>query len=216
MVYRQSRFDPERFFDAAVINESRVTYIPMSSQVSQKHTYSVQLTTAKLQDYKTINLNQWTVIKKKDIFHLIPRSVYPHDDDQKYLTIAIEMHQDSLTYARTRYSFLDVLANFGGFMGIWRWIFTTFMAAWNTNALDNFMVSKLYKAKGQITAAENDDEDNDNGERLERSRWPHLGDYFMSCVPSCLVCCKKSEKAKAKAKARALLTREMNMVHLLQ
>ena len=57
------------------------------------------------------------------------------------------MHRDSIKYVRSRYSFLDVLANFGGFMGIWRWIFTTFMAAWNTNALDNFMVSKLYKVE---------------------------------------------------------------------
>ena len=184
----------------------------MSSQISQIHTFAVQLTTAKLQDYKSINLSTWTAIKKYDIFHLVERHVYPLDDDQKYLTIAIEMHQDSVNYARSRYSFLDVLANFGGFMGIWRWIFTTFMAAWNTNALDNFMVSKLYKAekKGQPKA-----DNEDNGERLERSRWPHLGDYFLSCVPSCLVCCKKGEKAKSRAKARALLTREMNMVHLL-
>ena len=212
MVYRQSRFDPERFFDASVINESRVHYIPLSSQISNIHTYSVQLTTAKLQDYKTINLSTLTAIKKVDIFHLIERNVYPLDDDQRYLTISIEMHQDSIHYNRTRYSFLDVLANFGGFMGIWRWIFTTFMAAWNTNALDNFMVSKLYKVekKGQANS-----EDDDNGERLERSRWPHLGEYFLSCVPSCLVFCKKSEKAKSQAKARALLTRETNMVHLL-
>ena len=190
-----------------------MTYIPLSSQVSLIHTYAVQLTTAKLQDHKEINMNEWTEIKKKDIFHLQERSVYPVDVDDRYLTIAIEMNLDNLTYSRSRYNFLDVLANFGGFMGIWRWIFTTFMAAWNTNALDNFMVSKLYKAekKGQTKA-----DNNDKGEHLERSRWPHLGDYLLSCVPSCLIFCKKSEKAKAKAKARALLTKEMNMVHLLQ
>ena len=122
-----------------------MTYIPLSSQVSLIHTYAVQLTTAKLQDYKEINMNEWTEIEKKDIFHLKERSVYPVDVDDRYLTIAIEMNLDNLTYSRSRYNFLDVLANFGGFMGIWRWIFTTFMAAWNTNALDNFMVSKLYK-----------------------------------------------------------------------
>ena len=55
------------------------------------------------------------------------------------------MNLDRLDYSRSRYNFLDVLAAFGGFMGIWRWIFTTFMAAWNTNALDNFMISKLFK-----------------------------------------------------------------------
>jgi len=55
------------------------------------------------------------------------------------------MNLDSLDYARHRYTVLDVLAAFGGFMGIWRWIFSNYMAAWNTNALDNFMASKLFK-----------------------------------------------------------------------
>ena len=123
------------------------------------------------------------------------------------------MNLNYLNYSRSRYNFLDVLANFGGFMGIWRWIFTTFMAAWNTNALDNFMVSKLYKEEKKGHRKAGNDE---KGELLERNRWPHLGDYLISCVPSCLIFCKKSELSKSKAKARALLTKEMNMVHLLQ
>ena len=189
-----------------------MTYIPLSAQVSLIHTYAVQLTTAKLQDYKEASLNEWTQIEKEKIFHLVERSVYPLEVDDRFVTIAIEMHLDSLTYSRSRYNFLDVLANFGGFMGIFRWIFTSFIAAWNTNALDNFMVSKLYKKENKaLTKGVN----KDSGELLERSRWPNLGDYLLSCVPSCLVFCKKSEKAKSRAKARALLTKEMNMVHLL-
>jgi len=66
------------------------------------------------------------------------------------------MDLSRLDYSRVRYNFLDLLAQFGGFMGIFRWIFTTFMAAWNTNALDNFMVSKLYRASSiQETQYEN-------------------------------------------------------------
>lgn len=57
------------------------------------------------------------------------------------------MDMNVLTYHRSRYNFLDLLANFGGFMGIFRWIFTIFMKAWNTSALDNFLASKLYKYK---------------------------------------------------------------------
>ena len=52
-----------------------------------------------------------------------------------------EMDFNRKEYSRLRYNALDVLAQFGGFMGIFRWISTTFMSAWNTNALDNFMVS---------------------------------------------------------------------------
>ena len=171
------------------------------------------MTSASLQDYRELNMNAWTEIKADDIFHMAEKSIQPFDSvDQRWTIVAIEMNLDSLNYSRSRYNFLDLLAAFGGFMGIWRWIFTTFMAAWNTNALDNFMVSKLYKVQKQ-DQTKADSKGIEDG--LERSRWPHLGDYFLSCLPSCLHFCKKSEKEKSRAKARALLTREMNMVHLL-
>ena len=57
------------------------------------------------------------------------------------------MNLSRMDFSRSRYTGLDLLAAFGGFMGIFRWIFGTFMAAWNFNALDNFMVSHLYKAR---------------------------------------------------------------------
>ena len=62
-----------------------------------------------------------------------------------WMSVTINMNLDMISYSRVRYNFLDVLAAFGGFMGVWRWIFTTFIGAWNTNALDNFMVSKLFQ-----------------------------------------------------------------------
>ena len=97
-------------------------------------------------------------------------------------------------------------------MGIFRWIFSTFMAAWNTNALDNFMVSKLFKVKKQTS-----DEDNSCG-KLERSKWPHCGAYLCSWVPSPIKngYCKKKDKAKAMGLARTKLSMEMNQVQLLK
>ena len=59
--------------------------------------------------------------------------------DSFQVKVAFEMSLSMQKYTRSRYNFLDVLANVGGFMGIFRWIFTVFMAAWNTNALDNFL-----------------------------------------------------------------------------
>ena len=80
------------------------------------------------------------------MFNLTQLNVFPLEfEPDKWVQVRIEMNLDILDYSRVRYNFLDLLAQFGGFMGIFRWIFTTFMVAWNTNALDNFMVSKLYK-----------------------------------------------------------------------
>ena len=59
--------------------------------------------------------------------------------DSFQVKVAFEMSLSMQKYTRSRYNFLDVLANVGGFMGIFRWIFTVFMAAWNTNALENFL-----------------------------------------------------------------------------
>ena len=81
------------------------------------------------------------------MFHIEEMPILPlrSPDKNKIVEVTIEMDLDRLDVSRTRYNILDLLAQFGGFMGIFRWIFTVFMAAWNTNALDNFMVSKLYK-----------------------------------------------------------------------
>ena len=103
----------------------------------------MQTTTANLQDYETANLNVWTKIVKPHIFHINQKVIYPLErkDETLWTTVSFGMNLNRLDYSRSRYNFLDVLAAFGGFMGIWRWIFGTYMAAWNTNALDNFMVS---------------------------------------------------------------------------
>ena len=108
------------------------------------------------------------------MFHFKIKQVRPNEKGEyEWMRVTVEMSLDRLDYSRVRYNLLDLLAQFGGFMGIFRWIFTTFMVAWNTNALENFMVSKLYKVK-----------DAEEEVSLERSRWPHCGEYLISWVPS--------------------------------
>ena len=93
-------------------------------------------------------MNSWTSQNKNDLFVYNALSKQPLEKkDDLWTRVTIEMSLARMDYSRARYTFLDLLANFGGFMGIFRWIFTTFVAAWNTNALDNFMVSKLYKLR---------------------------------------------------------------------
>ena len=69
---------------------------------------------------------------------------YEHSDTT-WMMVTIEMDLNRMEYSRTRYTVLDLLAQFGGFIGIWGRIFGFFMAAWNFNALQNYMVSRLYK-----------------------------------------------------------------------
>ena len=67
--------------------------------------------------------------------------------DKVWVMVTIEMDLSRMDYKRTRYTVLDLLANFGGFIGIWGKIFAFMMAAWNFHALDNYMVSRLYKMR---------------------------------------------------------------------
>ena len=88
------------------------------------------------------------MIEKQNLFKLTEKPILSLEEkDCSWSQVTIEMDLDRVDNHRTRYTVLDLLAAFGGFMGIFRWIFGTFMAAWNFQALDNFMVSQLYQTR---------------------------------------------------------------------
>ena len=149
LLYHQARFDPNEFFDSTRLTESIIHYVPISSQVRQRVPIKVQQQEAFVQDFKSANFETWTRIVKEDLFHFEDQQIQPlRTRDTFQVKVSFEMSLSMQKYTRSRYNFLDVLANVGGFMGIFRWIFTVFMAAWNTNALDNFLAQKLFKVKG--------------------------------------------------------------------
>ena len=111
------------------------------------------------------------------------------------------MDLDLTEYFRSRYTALDLLAAFGGFMGIFRWIFTHIMSAWNFEALDHFMISKLYKSE--------------DGAFDRIAQYPRLIPYLLSFVPAfllCKCCCLNNRKERLRAKARKTLAQEINIV----
>ena len=124
-------------------------YIPVSTTYRQMVPFMIQETDANLQDELAFNLDSWTKMEHYDLFFIHPQPILPLRDLDMAIAIKITFERDlnKKIYSRRRFNTLDLLAQFGGFMGIFRWIFGTFMAAWNTNALDNFMVSKLYQVQ---------------------------------------------------------------------
>jgi len=107
----------------------------------------LQQTHLKTQDLELFNLNQWTVTDRTDLFTLRELKNLPYEQfDLGWMMITLEMDLDRMETARSRYTLLDLLAQFGGFIGIFGRIFGFLMAAWNYNALENFMVTRLYTA----------------------------------------------------------------------
>ena len=71
LLYNQMRFDPKGFHEAAIISESRINYIPISSQVRQIIPFKVEQTNLSLQDYDIIQLDSWTETVNLDLFKLV-------------------------------------------------------------------------------------------------------------------------------------------------
>ena len=101
-----------------------------------------------LQDYDIVQLDSWTESKKKDLFKLQEQKVLPYEtNDNTWVSVTVEMNLNRMEYSRTRYTAFDLLSDVGGLQGMFAQIFAIFLAAWNFNAVDNFMVTKLFRVK---------------------------------------------------------------------
>ena len=74
--------------------------------------------------------------------------------DNVHMMITVEMDLSVTALLRTRYTALDLMAQFGGFIGIWGKVFAFLMSAWNYQAVQNFMVTRLYKVR-PVSVSEN-------------------------------------------------------------
>ena len=156
-------------------------------------------------------MDAWTASKLNDLFTLKEMKNKPYETvDDAWMQVTIEMDLNRMAYSRSRYTVLELLAQFGGFIGIFGRIFGFFMAAWNFNALSNYMVTRLYKMRS--FDVKNDVKEID----FKRSKFPHCCDYAMSWVPSPLAFCKKRGKEKALVTARQRLSDEMDMIKVIQ
>ena len=142
LLYNQIRFEPREFLEKSKIEESRIRYIPISSQVRQINPFNIQQTNLELQDYETIQLDEWTEMEKDYLFKLNELTIMPYEKpDNTWIMVSVEMDLDRIDYSRSRFTVFDLLSDVGGLFGIFFSVFAVFMAAWNHNALDNYMVA---------------------------------------------------------------------------
>ena len=67
--------------------------------------------------------------------------------DKTWLSVTVEMDLNRIELERSRYTTFDLLADVGGLSGMFASIFAVLMTVWNYNALDNYMVTKLFKVQ---------------------------------------------------------------------
>jgi len=131
--------------------ESRISYIPISTQVRNINPFKVQQTTTKLQDYDTVELDDWTILKKENLFTLKEQKTLPYERaDNVWVSITVEMDLNTMEFSRHRYTVFDLLADVGGLSGMFASIFAFFMAIWNFNMLDDYFVTKLFTMQHDV------------------------------------------------------------------
>ena len=67
--------------------------------------------------------------------------------DNTWVSVTVEMDLNRIDFSRSRYTVFDLLSDVGGLSGIFFSVFAIVMAAWNYNALENYMVAHLFKVK---------------------------------------------------------------------
>ena len=76
------------------------------------------------------------------------QKVLPYEnDDNVWISVTVEMNLNRMDYSRGRYTALDLLSDVGGLYIMFALIFALFLAAWNFNAVDNYMATKLFRVK---------------------------------------------------------------------
>ena len=101
-------------------------------------------------------MDEWTKLERQDLFKPIEQTVRPYEEsDNTWFCITFEMDLSRTEFDRSRYTFFDLLSDVGGLSGMLASIFAIMMSIWNRNALDNYLVTRLFKINSNIETKQN-------------------------------------------------------------
>ena len=87
------RFDTRYFGEEAIINESKIMWVPVNTQIQQTIPFLVSTTELFLQDVKSINLDDLTELSDSSVFKFEQKPVMPYEKDfVVQMDISIEMN----------------------------------------------------------------------------------------------------------------------------
>ena len=125
--------------------ESRITWLPINTQMQEQVPFKVSTTKLYLQD-EYLNLDQLTELENDTVFKMEQRPKQSYEkDDHTQLSINVEMNLDQKVISRAGYTFVDFLSDIGGLQGLLISGVGYIIAVWNYNQFDNHMVTRLYK-----------------------------------------------------------------------
>lgn len=120
-------------------------WITINTQVRQTYPYRIAQTHLFLQD-EIIHLDDITELEDPQLFTLepLPSRSYEKDLDT-WFDLTIEMNMNLELIQRNGYTVLDLLSDIGGILEIMTIVISYFLAFWNYNYFENFLVTRLFK-----------------------------------------------------------------------
>ena len=99
------------------------------------------------------------------------------------MDITFELDLDRKLIIRKSYSFLDLLSEVGGMIGILSLFFSSVVSCFNYNNFDNYMVSRLFKVKKIESSTNLSDPYFQRADFIDHSNYRNFLEYFMSKMP---------------------------------
>ena len=141
LLYNQISFQAEGFYENAALFESRIEYIPISRSIRSLVPYKIAQTRLELQDTDLIEINEFTLDERDDLFTLALKPVLPYEKDNNVqMQVRIEVDPTLAQFERNIYTVFDLLSDVGGLTGIFSQLFMIIIAVWNFHVLENYMV----------------------------------------------------------------------------
>ena len=145
----------EQFDARKVIEEARMNWIPINSQIREEIVWKVSLTFLDLQDV----LWQWGILTHElfeNIFHITEVKKRPYEFyNNIHVSVTYEFDLDLTFIDRKVYSILDFLGDVGGLGQALFFMGSFFLAILQYNKLDSLLVNELFRIKAKPLVSSN-------------------------------------------------------------
>ena len=187
MLYNQKRFAPGAFKDQSIVEEARLLWTMVNTQIRQTIPFKVSKTHVFLQD-KDIDLNTITLEDDSTVFKVEPLPIRPQEKDLNVqMEITMEMNLDLAKVSRSGYTFIDVLSDIGGIQSILISTITILISIFNYNHFDDYMATRLFKAKSKGHRSDKDMRNEPT--ELQPTFYFNSCLYFADLIPKKIRCC---------------------------
>ena len=171
--------------------------------------YEVKRSELELQDLP-VSLDSLTGLEDASVFEFNQKAARPYEYDANFISgIDIQGNIDLTYLKRDGYTILDVLSDIGGVSAALITPVLVILSIVNYNHLESYMASKLYHVEQEQPSF-------NETQTYTPTKCGNIGEYMIDTLPSCLVCCKKSQQQRRIQRARESLEQEMDILELVK